>query len=172
MELEWDLGEKTIRFCGTCASWKLGAAAEPVRPESPWSHNRSEKMTNCTGQVRKPTLQLSTTPAGHCEIDLLSRNSGVAIVNSPTATPGNTLMVLARSGDTSHLFREGRALALRPASSYLKVCQIRGFTEKWKDTACISERVCHRLPLMISSVSWQRLLCGNTWKDPDLCASS
>ena len=38
----------------------------------------------------RTTLKLSTAPAVHCEMDFLNQHSEVAVVDSPTATPGST----------------------------------------------------------------------------------
>ena len=86
------------------------------------------------------TLMLSTTPAVHYEVGLLNRTREAAVVDSLDKTPGSTVKVIAKDGG------ERRAAALRPASSCLNCCQIRGYTEKWKDMACSSECVCLRPP--------------------------
>ena len=82
-------------------------------------------------ETPRATEKLSTTPAGHYEIDLPNRASGLAVVASLTRTPGSTVKVLAKDGNTSQVLREGRAAALRPAASCLKCCQIRDSKEKW-----------------------------------------
>ena len=52
----------------------------------------------------RTTRELSTTPAGHYEIDLLNRTSGTAIVESPSGASGNTVKVLTKDGNTSQVF--------------------------------------------------------------------
>ena len=77
MELEWDLGEKVIRFVAHVVLWNSG----------PLLSRSDSKALGATIDLRsdrmhlenpKTTRKLSTTPGGHNEVDLLNRTREVA----------------------------------------------------------------------------------------------
>ena len=132
----WDLGEETIRFVAhvvpensglllSCSDLKalearIDLGSHQLHLENP-----------------KATVKLSTTPAGHYEIDLVNRAVEVATVDSCAGISGKHVEALARGGESPQRF-SGRA-ALRPASSCLRFCQAKGST---KDMDCRSRFVC------------------------------
>ena len=107
VELEWDLVEKIIRFVAHVVPGNSGLllSRSDLRALGATIDLRNDQL-----HLENPrtTLGLSTTPAGHYEIDLLNRTSGTAIVDSPSGTSGNTVKVLPKDGNTSQVFERDR----------------------------------------------------------------
>ena len=107
VELDGDLEEKMIRFVAHVFPGNSGLLLSRADLKA---LGATIELKNDQLHLENPrtTLKLSTTPAGHYEIDLLKPPSKVATVDSLTAILGSTVKVLAKSGDTSPFFeRDG-----------------------------------------------------------------
>ena len=99
VELEWDLGEKVIRFVAHVVPgmWELLQSHSHLKALEATIDPRNDRM-----HLENPraTLKLSTTLAGHCEVDLHNRIKEAAGVGSLDKIPGSTLRVLTKEGST------------------------------------------------------------------------
>ena len=94
--LEWDLEEKVVPF-----------VAHVVPGNSALLMSRSDlKELQLHLDNPRTTLNVSTTSAGHYEIDLLNRAKGLAAVCSSTEMSGDNGKVLARNNASSRFFFE------------------------------------------------------------------
>ena len=119
-------------------------------------------------------LENRRATAGHHEVDLLNRTRETAGVDSLDKVLGSIVKVQAKDGKTSHVFFFLRGTGRSPearllVSELLSDQRLRGEMERHglQLGMCLSP-----LPLMISSFSGQRLLCGNTWRGTDRCVFS
>ena len=99
VDLEWDLGVETISFVAhvvpgnsglLLSRFDLKALGATIDLGNDQLHLDNPKVT----------LKLSTTPAGHYEIDLLHRAVEVATVDSCAGVSGKPVEALARSGES------------------------------------------------------------------------
>ena len=104
VELEWDVGEKVIRFVAHVVPGNSGLllSRSDLEALEATIDLRNDKMHF---ENPRTTLKLSATPAGHYEVDLLTRDA--AGVDSLGKSPGSAVKVSTMDGSTSPCFSRG-----------------------------------------------------------------
>ena len=106
VELEWDVGDKVIRFV---AQVVLGNSGLLLSRSDLEALGATIDLRNDQMHLENPrtTLKLSVTPAGHYEVDLLNLTRDAAGVDSLGKSPGSTVKVSTKDGSTSPFFLTG-----------------------------------------------------------------
>ena len=104
VELEWDEGEKVIRFVAHVVLGNSGMLLSRSDLEALGA--TIDLLRNEQMHLENPrtTLELSATPAGHFEVDLLNLTRDAAGVDSLDKSPGSTVQVSTMDGSTSPFF--------------------------------------------------------------------
>ena len=99
VELEWDVGDKVIRFVAALLLSRsdLEALGATIDLRNDQMHLENPRTT----------LKLSATPAGHFEVDLLNLTRDAASVDSLDKSLGSTVKVSTKDGSTFFFLRGG-----------------------------------------------------------------